>query len=241
LAITVSVDTLVISEVFGPTIQGEGPSTGRRAGFVRLGRCDLACSWCDTPYTWDWKGQNGVAYDPAKELSRRDVVDIAIAVQVMDVPLLVITGGEPLLQQEGLIALLERLHPRPWIEVETNGRHAPDPRLVAWVDTFNVSPKLPNSGQDITKTIRPLALASMVISGKAIFKFVCCSADDVLRVAKLIARLGIPASATWIMPEGKDPEGVTAHLPQVAEAAIGQGFNITGRLHVAIWGDHRGH
>src|SRR4029450_7825218 len=54
---------LVVSEVFGPTFQGEGPSVGRRAGFVRLGRCNLDCSWCDTPYTWDWE-----RHDPAVEL-----------------------------------------------------------------------------------------------------------------------------------------------------------------------------
>ncbi|MDQ3757733.1 MAG: 7-carboxy-7-deazaguanine synthase QueE, partial [Actinomycetota bacterium] len=36
--------TLVVSEVFGPTWQGEGPSVGRTAAFVRLGRCNLACT-----------------------------------------------------------------------------------------------------------------------------------------------------------------------------------------------------
>ena len=56
---------LVVAEVFGPTFQGEGPSTGQRAGFVRLGRCNLDCSWCDTPYTWDWE-----RFDPAAATRR---------------------------------------------------------------------------------------------------------------------------------------------------------------------------
>ena len=47
---------LAVSEIFGPTHQGEGPSTGRLCGFVRLARCNLSCLWCDTPYTWDWGG-----------------------------------------------------------------------------------------------------------------------------------------------------------------------------------------
>src|SRR5262245_52198924 len=64
-------ESLVVSEVFGPTWQGEGPSIGRRCGFVRLGRCNLACTWCDTPYTWDWE-----RYDPAKELHRRLVTEV---------------------------------------------------------------------------------------------------------------------------------------------------------------------
>src|SRR5687768_9454687 len=95
---------LVVSEVFGPTWQGEGPSLGRRAGFVRLGRCNLACSWCDTPYTWDWD-----RFDPAVELTRMSVDAIADRIASMEVPLVVITGGEPLLQQSHLAPLLRRL------------------------------------------------------------------------------------------------------------------------------------
>ena len=61
---------LVVSEVFGPTFQGEGPSSGQRAMFVRLGRCNLDCAFCDTAYTWDW-----TRYDPDAELRRRSVDD----------------------------------------------------------------------------------------------------------------------------------------------------------------------
>ena len=43
--------TLVVAEVFGPTVQGEGPSAGRRASFIRLGGCNLHCDWCDTKFT----------------------------------------------------------------------------------------------------------------------------------------------------------------------------------------------
>lgn len=45
--------SLVVSEVFGPTHQGEGPHAGQLCAFVRLMGCNLSCSWCDTPYTWD--------------------------------------------------------------------------------------------------------------------------------------------------------------------------------------------
>ena len=37
------------------SIQGEGLNLGKPAVFLRLALCNLACTWCDTRYTWDWK------------------------------------------------------------------------------------------------------------------------------------------------------------------------------------------
>src|SRR5205085_2854334 len=113
---------VVVAEVFGPTFQGEGPSIGRRAGFVRLGRCNLDCSWCDTPYTWDWD-----RFDPAVELRSERLVDIVEQLAAMHPEIVVLTGGEPLLQQRHLGPLLDACLERGWpVEVETNGTIAPD-------------------------------------------------------------------------------------------------------------------
>src|SRR5204863_10000958 len=138
--------SLVVSEVFGPTWQGEGPSLGRRCGFVRLGRCNLACTWCDTPYTWDW-----ARYDPAVELHRRMVTEVVSELDAMGIDMVVISGGEPLLQQSHLAPLLAAAEQRQWrIEVETAGTLAPAAALDA-VDRFNVSPKLANSGNPVDR------------------------------------------------------------------------------------------
>ena len=82
-----TVATLVVSEVFGPTVQGEGPSLGKRAAFLRLGRCNLDCAWCDTPFTWKWD-----EYDPAVELRERPVDEVVAEIAAMAVDRVVVTG-----------------------------------------------------------------------------------------------------------------------------------------------------
>lgn len=219
---------LVVSEVFGPTVQGEGPSLGRRTAFVRLGRCNLACTWCDTAYTWDWS-----RFDPAVELRRMAVDDVVAQVEAMDVPMVVVTGGEPLLQQTALADLLPRLAPRR-IEVETAGTIAPRPELVELVDQWNVSPKLANSGNPLERRWKPDVLRAFEETGRAVFKFVVRGRGDLDEVASF----GV--SPVWVMPEGTSAEAVRKGLAAVADEAIARGWNLTTRLHVELWGDKRG-
>lgn len=219
---------LVVSEVFGPTVQGEGPSLGRRAGFVRLGRCNLACTWCDTAYTWDWS-----RFDPAVELRKADVADVVAQVDAMDVPMVVITGGEPLLQQSAVVELARRLKPRR-IEVETAGTIAPAPELVALVDQWNVSPKLANSGNPSERRHKPDVLRAFAATGKAVFKFVVESAADLDEIA------GFDVEPVWVMPQGTTPEAVQEGLRRLADEVVARGWNLTTRLHVEVWGDKRG-
>jgi len=236
-------ETLVVSEVFGPTVQGEGPSAGRRCMFVRLGRCNLDCAWCDTPYTWDWTGKNGVAYDP-KQLVTVDV-DVVIAQVIAHSPtLVVISGGEPMLQRSGLSELVLRLRER-WpfmrIEIETNGTQVPWVALDEAGCWFNVSPKLAGSGVDPERAIRPRALIALRDTGRAAFKFVVGSATDWTQVCALVDTLPIMPSSVWLMPQtayGTAEAGVPA--PVVAQWAIDAGFNYSDRLHVRLWGDERG-
>jgi 7-carboxy-7-deazaguanine synthase len=225
---------LIVSEVFGPTFQGEGPSLGRRAGFVRLGRCNLDCTWCDTPYTWDWEN-----YDPAVELRRTPVVDVVAQLEQMVPDLVVITGGEPLLQQRGLVPLLTACADRGWpVEVETNGSLAPRPELVALVRQWNVSPKLANSGVSPEKRLRADALAALSGTGNAVFKFVAVTVEDLDEIATLVDAHDL--SPVWIMPEGTDPEALVARAKELAGPVLSRGWNFTPRLHVLLWGDERG-
>ncbi len=66
------------------TIQGEGYHTGKPAYFIRLGGCDVGCSWCDAKFTWNPKIYPPV---PVDEIVKRALSFPAQAA--------VITGGEP--------------------------------------------------------------------------------------------------------------------------------------------------
>jgi len=223
-----------VSEVFGPTFQGEGPSTGRLAMFVRLGRCNLSCRWCDTPYTWDW-----TRYEPAVELHTRSVDDLLVELDGIGAPLLVVTGGEPLLQQHKLVPLLEGARQRGWrVEVETNGTIAPIPSLCELVDGWNVSPKLANSGVPPERRHREAALQALAATGRAIAKFVVVSPAELDEVAAMIA--AAPFSEVWVMPEGTDATTNQLRMAALAPAVLARGWNLSPRLHVLLWGDARG-
>jgi 7-cyano-7-deazaguanosine (preQ0) biosynthesis protein QueE len=226
--------SLVVSEVFGPTWQGEGPSTGRRAGFVRLGRCNLSCQWCDSGFTWDWD-----RFDPTVELHRRAVSEVLAELTGMGTDRVVVTGGEPLLQQRALTELVAGCAARGWrVEVETAGTLAPAPALVETVAQWNVSPKLANSGLPVARRRKPDVLRAFVATGRAAFKFVVTEPADLAEVEQLVAECGL--TDVWVMPEGTDAATIVARLQELAEPVLARGWNLTPRLHILIWGDRRG-
>jgi len=238
---------LTIAEVFGPTVQGEGPSTGRRAVFLRLGRCNLDCgagegaTWaCDTPYTWDWTGKLGKTYDRTTELVRRDVWKVGEQLAALGCPFLVVTGGEPMLQQRALAHLVTLL-PDLEVEVETNGTIVPSPELLAHRHRlrFNVSPKLSNSGVSRERAVKPDALVALAAADSR-FKFVCSSIEDLDAVAELVASFPIRREQVWVMPAGTDPEVLAGRAGALADEVVSRGWNLSQRLHVLLWGNRRG-
>ena len=104
--------TYAVNEVF-ESVQGEGPDIGRRAAFVRFSGCNLACSFCDTRHEEHLAMDAGDIERTLREMQRDRDID------KHGKPLVVLTGGEPLLQiDEDLLTLLAR---RFELAVETNG------------------------------------------------------------------------------------------------------------------------
>jgi organic radical activating enzyme len=158
-----------------------------------------------------------------------------------DADVVVVTGGEPLLQQRALVPLLTLLNGAGMrVEVETNGTVAPDPGVTALISSFNVSPKLRSfaAQRDQLRRIQPEALRTFAESGKAVFKFVAGTHADLEEVATLAAAHEL--QPVWIMPEGTNAESVLENMRRIADDVLHRGWHLTTRLHVLLWGDARG-
>jgi len=225
---------LLVAEIFGPTFQGEGPSAGRLAAFVRLSRCQLCCTWCDTPYTWD-----RTRYDLRAESRRMTQAEVWHAVEAIDAGLVVITGGEPLLQQDRLVWLADMCHAAGrWVEVETNGAVVPGRAIAGANCRFNVSLKLANSGMPARTRLRPEAIRVLASTGKAVWKFVVTGPADLDEIADLQQRYGL--DPVWVMPEGTTSGQILRGLRELADAVLARAWNLTPRLHTLLWEDARG-
>ena len=226
------------------TLQGEGPSLGAPAVFLRLSLCNLHCQWCDTPYTWNWektpwKHNDGTKFSKTEQILELAPAEIAPLLSAFPCDRLVLTGGEPLLQQEALVELIDLLD-FTFIEIETNGTQVPSPDLASRITAFNVSPKLSNSGIEESLRLKTEPLNFFSCSEKAIFKFVVCSEADLTEIAALQSRFEIPSNRIFLMPEGRSPGELEARAHWLADICRDQGYRFTPRLHVLLWGDKRG-
>jgi organic radical activating enzyme len=231
-------------EIFA-SLQGEGASIGRPSVFVRLSRCNLACHWCDTAYTWRFDGDNRPHRDN-REFARGtnqivlDEADVAARVLTFGVPRLVVTGGEPLLQGPALARMIAALPASFHVEIETNGTVAPGPALDALAHQYNVSPKLAHSGNAADLALVPERLTAWAADPRALFKFVIASTDDLAEVALLAQAYAILPERLFVMPEGTDSQTLRERSRWLAEAAMQAGWRFTDRLHIHLYGDTRG-
>jgi organic radical activating enzyme len=217
--------TYRVSEIFR-SLQGEGPSAGTPAHFVRLQGCGVGCHWCDTKYSWDAAGGRVLSADRLW----------SEALGLGEASLLVVTGGEPL-ERSGLAPLLEQgLERWPRVEVETSGIATPPlshARLF-----YNVSPKLPSATSRWADSWRHAA--AWVAEPNATFKIVVGDPPDPADAVRLIAEHGLPPARVMLMPEGITEERVRAHAAAVAELCQRGGYRMSPRLHIWLWGAKRG-
>mmetsp|Transcript_11504 Transcript_11504/g.23403 ORF Transcript_11504/g.23403 Transcript_11504/m.23403 type:complete len:298 (+) Transcript_11504:2263-3156(+) len=249
---------LSVAEVFS-SVQGEGPFTGRPSIFVRLSKCNLECSWCDTKYTWLFQEEllsrirarvpeqeldevGTQVFDRRKEarlLSVDACMKEILAVTHGDtIQAAVLTGGEPLLQASALRYLATDLINRGFaIEVETNGTLSP--QSLPGPVHFNVSPKLANSRMPATRRLRPDILHEF-LGRNSILKFVVSNQEDLEEAESLVNASGFPPERVFLMPKGTDPETLAEGGRWLVSQCLSRGWQYSHRVHVSLWGNRRG-
>lgn len=234
---------MLVSEKFR-SIQGEGASQGAPAVFVRLMRCNLSCSFCDTPYTWDFE-----RYSFEDETTEQTEAELVEWIERESVGRLIWTGGEPLIQQKAIARCLHLLderadlagREREVVEVETNLTVRPIPELLARVDQWNLSPKLASSGQGLRERRKPELFQLFAANERAFFKFVVLDAADCEEMETCISEFQLARSRVILMPEARTPEQLRERQAQVAEMALSLRVRFSSRVHLELFGGKRGH
>ena len=223
-----------ISEIF-ESIQGEGNNAGKPAVFLRTAECNLKCVWCDTKYTWDWKN-----YDYSKEVNEMSIKEVRQSLEQFRIRHLVITGGEPLMQQDDLSELLTFLKPKFYVEVETNGTILPNNSLSALVDQWNVSPKTKNSGNPLEMCEDNECYTFFSKKKNCYFKYVVESEDDLIEINQLISKHNLAKDRVLLMTQAMTKEEILAKEKNVFTLSKKNSLGFSPRLHVMKWGSQRG-
>ncbi|MCP4935880.1 MAG: 7-carboxy-7-deazaguanine synthase QueE [bacterium] len=236
---------ILIAEIFGPTIQGEGALIGLPTVFVRTGGCDYRCSWCDSlhavssVYRKDWVSMSSqVVWQKVRELSH-------------GVPLMVsLSGGNPAIQP------FEQLIKQGQLEsyrfaLETQGSLAKD-----WfcdLDTLVLSPKPPSSKMQSDWNVFDACLEAAGTKPEILLKIVVFDGDDYSYAREVANRY--PQLPVYLQPGNHTPlsvdndqaaidvEGLNARFEWlVAKVTSDQWFEarVLPQLHVMFWGNKRG-
>lgn len=237
-----------VSEFFY-SIQGEGQFQGYPSVFFRMRNCNLFCGQpTNEAFTEKSEGAKWVcdtipAWMKGKEMSFEEIYKIWLELgyieRLKEGAHLVLTGGEPLLQESALGKFLHFLIEKgvdSYVEVETNGSLEPTSTFSALVDRFNVSAKLSNSGNNKGIRYNKEALKFHVNNPNSIFKFVVLDDEDVEEIFRdFIVAFNIPKKKIWLMPGAYDREELWKNAPKIAELCKKFGFKMSSRMHVEIW------
>ena len=205
---------LLIHEIY-LSVQGESTYAGLPCVFVRTSVCDLRCTWCDTQH----------AFNRGERLSRADVLARVLA---FDCPLVEVTGGEPLLQDEVYPLMAELADAGKTVLLETSGAHdiaAVDPRVVVIMDL-----KCPDSGEEPRNfwpnldRLKPTDEVKFVVASERDWSW----AEAAIREHRLDARFTVLVSAVFgkLAPVRLVEWLLAAKLPRV---------RVQVQLHKVIW------
>ena len=228
-----------ISEIFGPTIQGEGALIGQPTVFVRTGGCDYRCTWCDTlhavdsSFRHDWKPMSAPEImTKVEDLSGHKPLVISLS------------GGNPAIQPLG--PLIKLGHERSYrFALETQGSIAQD--WFADLDILTLSPKPPSSGETTDWDKFEACLAAAGSRPQIALKIVIFDEADYDFAKDAGARM--PSLPLYLQPGNHSVEGpadksvLNARLEWLANKVTNDNWHaphVLPQLHVMIWGNQKG-
>jgi 7-carboxy-7-deazaguanine synthase len=229
-----------VSEIFGPTIQGEGAQIGRPTVFVRFGGCDYRCSWCDSLYavlpeyrpTWQKMDAIGI-------LAR--VCELAKSTEV----LVTLSGGNPALWDMG--PLLGEAPHRMTFTMETQGSIVKP--WFANLDHLCISPKPPSSNMVTDFSVLSQCLVFAPVD--TILKVVVFDEGDFQfagRVRELAQATHTPmylqvGNTNPRQDQERDVTQMLDSLSDLSDKVIKAGWydvRVLPQLHALMWGNKRG-
>jgi 7-carboxy-7-deazaguanine synthase len=238
---------LAVSEVFY-SIQGEGKTTGVPSVFVRLGGCNLMCGGMGTQFDGElhngaeWRCDTVEVWMKAQSKEFKDVLPQDCIEAIKNNAHIILTGGEPMMQQSGLEQFIkyikENINPKPYFEVETNGTIMPNEFLLSKIHLWNCSPKLRNSGNDNSMTFKSDVIKELN-KKNTIFKFVVNSEKEWGEIEKDYLPI-IDRQKVYLMPAGENQELLNENKLRIVELAKEKYLNFTTRLHIELWNKKTG-
>ncbi len=234
-----------ISEIFGPTIQGEGLLIGVPTVFVRTGGCDYRCSWCDTLHAVDSEYRDGWKPMPV------DAIWQEVTRLSGGKPLTIsLSGGNPAIQPLG--ALIKKGHGEGYrFALETQGSITKD--WFADLDYLVLSPKPPSSGMQTDWAAFEACLDSAGQTPQIALKFVIF--DDVDYAYAKAASARYPHLPVYLQPGNHTPpppddddavvdiDGVMDRMLWLVDKVSADRWfdvRVLPQLHVLLWDNKRG-
>ena len=235
---------IYISEIFGPTIQGEGPDIGSKCIFLRVAGCDFRCNWCDSKYTWS------VSRSKCKGYKEEDLLECTLDLcKNTNTSHVILTGGNPCIYN--FSSIISGLHKsKIKVDIETQGSILPN-----WLincDLIVISPKPPSSGQkDIFEIVKFFVLENADIAEKIVIKIPIFNKEDIVFLKKYYdefknLKVRIYCSVGNNMLGGNNKNIVTESLnayrnliDEVFKTNM-ESIHILPQMHVLLWGNKRG-
>jgi organic radical activating enzyme len=247
---------IYISEIFGPTIQGEGLKCGVVSIFIRVAKCNMSCSGfgveygdSSTKYGCDsYHAVDDIYKHQWQKMTKKEIIQKVESLIPKDtIPDIVITGGEPLIyyKRDDFQELLEYFDTMGHsITIETNGAIDIDiQKKYQKKILYSISVKLSNSAEEYNKRVNQIALSKMLSNKNSYLKFVIDkNSINTLdtEIKDIINITNIEKNRVFLMPMGSNATEIEQNANDTINMAIKNGYRYSDRLHIRVWNNKRG-